>query len=324
LAGLADRVEWLVRADDGERVVPVSARMTMDDEYWRATIERFDLSDGLRVFLTNAEVHRDLVFDTHQAEAEPWLLSHIPVTGDARLGFADGVAVDIGPQRSALFLPAERRGIFNLAPQPSLRHAGYSVRANRVRQMFGDDLPEAITAMIGEYGPTRLVETATGIRMRRLAASLFGETLQGPLRLIFMEGVSLQLLAMQAAAAGSRGRSRRGLSPRDGRRLEAARDRLVADMVRPPSLGMLAVSAGMSERALNAGFRHLYGRSVYEVLRDERLEHARVALETTDAGVKQIAHRVGYSHVTNFTNAFTRRYGVSPGRLRNRGTDDTS
>jgi AraC-like DNA-binding protein len=83
-------------------------------------------------------------------------------------------------------------------------------------------------------------------------------------------------------------------------------------------VGELAATAGMSESALNAGFRALFGGSVYEILRDERLEHARIALETTDTPVKQIAFRVGYNHVTNFINAFTTRYGTSPARLRGR------
>src|SRR5262249_8912724 len=80
----ADRVEWLLRADETARAVPVSARMVMDDEFWRASIERFEPSDGLSIFLTSAEVHRDFVFDTHQAEPDPRLLGHIPVSGHAR------------------------------------------------------------------------------------------------------------------------------------------------------------------------------------------------------------------------------------------------
>jgi AraC-like DNA-binding protein len=316
------RVEWLLRADDAARPVPVSARMAMDDEYWRATIERFDPSDGLRIFLTAADVHREFVFDTHQTEPDSWLLSHVPVSGAVRLSFSDGVVTDIGPKLSALFQPAERRGVFTLSPQRDLRHVGYSVRADRVRQMFGDELPERLAGMIGDYGPTRLIETATSVRMRGLAVSLFAERLQGPLRLIYMEGVALQLLAIQAAELDAGARPT--ISTGDRRALEEARDRLTADMANPPNIGALAVSAGMSERALNAGFRSLFGGTVYEVLRDERLAVARLALETGEASIKQIAHRVGYSHVSNFTAAFTRRYGKPPLRYMRARAGDAS
>jgi AraC-like DNA-binding protein len=312
VAGTPAKIEWLLRADGTARAVPVASRMAMDDEFWNGSIERFNPSDGLRLFLTSAEIHRGFVFDTHQAEPEPWLLGHVPVNGHALLGFSDGVSVDVDPQRSALFLPAERRGIFTLRPQKSLRHAGISVRDDRVRQMFGADLPEAIAGLLGQYGPTRLIEITTGTRLRRLAASLFNERLQGALRLVFMEGVALQILALQASAAGSRNRTTRDLSLRSRRAIEAARERLLADIADPPSIGALAHGAGLSERALNAGFRRLYGGTVYEVLRDERLSHARIALETGATSLKQLAHSVGYSHVSNFSAAFARRYGVPP------------
>jgi AraC-like DNA-binding protein len=312
VAGPTGRIEWLLRANGTERAVPVATRMAMDDEFWRGSIERFNPSDGLRLFLTSAEIHRDFVFDTHQANPEPWLLGHIPVNGHALLGFTDGVSIDVDPRRSALFLPAERRGIFTLRPQKSLRHAGISVRTDRVRQMFGDDLPEIIVRLLGEYGPTRLIETPTGTQLRRVAASLFSEHLQGALRLVFMEGTALQILALQASAAGSRSRTPRDLSVRSRNAIEAARERLLADIADPPSIGALADGAGLSERALNAGFRRLFGGSVYEVLRDERLAHARLALETGAISIKQVAHRVGYSHVSNFSAAFARRYGLPP------------
>jgi AraC-like DNA-binding protein len=315
VAGSTEKVEWLLRADGTARTVTVASLMAMDDEFWRASIERFTPSDGLRLFLTSAEIHRDFVFDTHQAEPEPWLLGHVPVSGHAVLGFTDGVSVAVDPERSALFLPAERRGIFTLRPQKSFRHAGISVRIDRVRQMFGDDLPEAVAGLLGDYGPTRLIETPTGTRLRRAAASLFNERLQGALRLIFMEGVVIQILALQASAAGSRRRKPGELSARTRRLIETAREILVASIADPPSIGALADQVGISERALNAGFRSLYGGTVYEVLRDERLAHARMALETGEASIKQVAHRVGYSHVSNFSTAFARRYGMPPLRF---------
>ena len=320
------KVEWLIRTGDVERAVAVSDRMTIEDASWRATIERFEPAEGIWVFLSSADIHREVVFDTHQHEVEPRLLSQIPVRGNARLAFADGVAVDVGATRSALFLPARRRGIFTLQPQKGLRHAGLSIAVDRVRQMFGDELPPEIESLIGDYGATRLVEAASSLAIRRLAASLFADTLRGSLRMMFMEGVALQLLAMQAAAAAQGGRARSRHPGRPARGVvEAAHQQLLADMADPPSLGALAAAAGISGKALNAGFRRLYGGTVFEVLRDERLEHARIALEGSDVPIKQIAHRVGYSHVSNFTAAFTRRYGVSPARyLRRRSGEADS
>jgi AraC-like DNA-binding protein len=149
--------------------------------------------------------------------------------------------------------------------------------------------------------------------MRRLAQALFATRFNGPLRLISMEGVVIQLLAAQIAAAEQPSYARqRVLSLQERQAVSAARDRLLADMRRPPSLGELSALTGLSERRLNAGFRTLFGTTVFESLRNQRLEHARVAFKTTQLPLKEIAFRVGYNHVSNFINAFTARYGAPP------------
>ncbi len=55
--------------------------------------------------------------------------------------------------------------------------------------------------------------------------------------------------------------------------------------------------------------------TAFELLRNERLEHARLAMEAGLA-LKVVAERVGYGHVANFIAAFTQRYGAPPGRYR--------
>lgn len=322
MATRSDRSEWLLGAEDAERAAPAPTRIAFDDEFWCASIERFSPSDGLVLTLSSADVHRAHVFVARQAEPEPWLLSHIPVRGGARIGFPDGVSADVDPVRSLLFLPAERRASFALAPQKGLRQAGIALRSDRVRQMFGDEIAEQITAMIEEYGPTRLIQIGTSLHMRRLASSLFDGRLRGVLRAIFLEGVCLQIIALQAAAAEGRHRSHR-LTERSRHAIAAAHERLLADIANPPSLAALAGEVGMTDKALNAGFRRLYGGTVFEVLRNERLDHARLALETGQVSIKQVAHRVGYSHVSNFTAAFNRRYNTTPLRYQ-RGSQATA
>ena len=149
--------------------------------------------------------------------------------------------------------------------------------------------------------------------MRGVAEGLFGRGLNGSLRTLMMEGAVIQLLALQAAAAESRppARHRRPLSARERRSIREARERLLADMRRPPTLGELASAVGLTEKRLNSGFRTVFGATVFGILRDERLEHARIALKS-GGSLKQVAFRVGYDHVTNFINAFAARYGAPP------------
>ena len=124
-----------------------------------------------------------------------------------------------------------------------------------------------------------------------------------------MEGVVLQLVAVQAAAAAEQplSRERDGLTAREGTAVEEARQRLLVDMRNPPALGDLADAVGLSEKRLNSGFRQMFGATAFETLRNQRLEHARQALEEGAVSLKEVSFRVGYTHVSNFVHAFRAR-----------------
>jgi AraC-like DNA-binding protein len=314
---LPAKVDWLLREGEAERPVATGRLIEIDDDHWRATIERIDIGSGMRVFLATADVRRALSLEPHHSEPEPWLVSDIAVKGSVSLALSDGQNAQITSDQSVLFRPADRRAEFTPAARQSLQLAGYMLRADRVSGMFDGNVPKAILPLI-ERAPaaSQLVKVPTAGRIRRLAASLFSRDLRGPLRIVFMEGIVLQLFALQAGAeaASLRRRDLRAPAGRERAAILAARERLLADMRNPPTLGELAAAAGMTAKALNAGFRALFGATIFEILRNERLEHARIAIEREDVPVKQVAHRVGYNHVTNFIRAFTARFGAPPGQ----------
>jgi len=162
----------------------------------------------------------------------------------------------------------------------------------------------------------RIVAMPATRRIRDLGAALFAPGLNGPLRRLYQEGVVLQLLAAQVAAVARQpsARQRDGLTARERTAVLEARERLLADMRAPPGLSELAAAVGLTEKRLNAAFRILFGATAFETLRNERLEHARIAFEAGESSLKEIAFRVGYNHTTNFISAFTARYGAPPGR----------
>jgi len=86
--------------------------------------------------------------------------------------------------------------------------------------------------------------------------------------------------------------------------------------VSPPSLDDLAREVGVSRSGLCAGFRQLLGKSIFGYIQDLRMERALTLLNETQTSITEIAHAVGYSHLSNFTVAVQRRFGMSPKELR--------
>lgn len=314
-------IEWLLHAATDRRALRVETRTAVSDADWTGTIERLELDAGLRIYLVAADVARDMVLEPRNTALSPLFASQLSVSGDVGIVFPDGVTTRFSPERAIFFRPTVNVARFGLRGGQRVKAAGYAFETDRLLRLFDGRLPEPLRPLVETHRDlTQVVDMAATARMRRLAEALFAPDLNGPLRILYMEGVVLQLLAIQAAAAESRRRTplRLSLSEPERAKVLEARDRLLADMRSPPTLGALAFAVGLTERRLSAGFRAVFGMSAYELLRDARLEHARLALETEAVVLKEIAYRVGYNHATNFINAFTARFGVSPRRWADR------
>lgn len=101
----------------------------------------------------------------------------------------------------------------------------------------------------------------------------------------------------------------------DLNRVRQARQLLLEQMEDPPSVPDLARQVGLNELKLKAGFRRLWGTTVYGLLRKERLEEARRFLLAGQGNVGEAAFRVGYTNTSHFASAFQREFGVAPGAI---------
>tara|TARA_R100001129_G_scaffold181546_4_gene161006 strand:+ start:9393 stop:10349 length:957 start_codon:yes stop_codon:yes gene_type:complete len=311
---MSNNVEWLLQEATGDRSLHVEKRMMIDDGNWTAEIERLEIGPGLRVFLATADVHKDLTVQPADGEADIWLNSDVAVSGRVDIHLSDGPKTHVGPDHAILFRPLVRVVDYHLAAGQQIKMAGYGLHIDRVIRLFDGDVPDELLPLVEPtIGESRIFGMKRTRQLRNLAQNLFAPGLNGPLRTLFMEGTILQLLAAQAAGR-PRNRISGELSKPERDSVRAARDLLLADMRNPPSLGELASAVGLTEKRLNAGFRKIFGATAFEVLRNHRLAHARIALSTESTPMKVIAYRVGYNHVTNFINAYTARYGDPPGR----------
>lgn len=312
-------IEWLLRepghTPGQEIVLPLGPPFVVDDADWRAVVERVIVSPSLHVYLTDALAHRDISVEPTPERTDECLANQVTIEGRADIAFEGYGSTRATSREAVLFRTHRRSTVYSLKAGTRFHSVGYSLSLERVVRLFDGEVP-AVLAPLLEPEPvaTRFVTARGTSVMRTIAGTLFARGLNGPLRRLTMEGAVIHLLAMQAAATERSATRRRpaGLSPREREAVAEARRLLLADMRAPPTLGELADAVGFTERRLNAGFRLLFGASVFETLRGERLEHARLAFEAGGVSLKEVAFRVGYNHVTNFISAFRARYGAPP------------
>ncbi|RVU84642.1 AraC family transcriptional regulator [Leucothrix sargassi] len=78
----------------------------------------------------------------------------------------------------------------------------------------------------------------------------------------------------------------------------------------------IANEVNLSVSTLQRRFKSMFGMTVIEYARIERLEKAKRALIVDDLSVGEVAYLTGYQHSSSFVSAFTKHFGMSPARYK--------
>ncbi|MDT8896039.1 AraC family transcriptional regulator [Halomonas sp. I1] len=198
----------------------------------------------------------------------------------------------------------ERHGLSAVQP------AGQRIRAltlgldeSRLSTLVDEPVPYQGSRMRAWHLPATL---------RHALEEAIDSPLEGAAQRLQLEGLSLQLLAHGLPAPHREATTSQ--PPGERQRLARVREALRADPAREHRLESLAELAAMSPASLRRKYRAAFGNSVFDDLRECRLDLARAYL-MRGFSVQQAAHFCGYRHASNFATAFRRRYGISPSSL---------
>jgi AraC-like DNA-binding protein len=98
--------------------------------------------------------------------------------------------------------------------------------------------------------------------------------------------------------------------------LRRATEMLMEESGPEVSMATIADALNMSRGQFFRAFRETTGTTPYQWVLNQRLDHARQMLRTTDLPLAQIALHCGFFDQSHLTRIFSREMGVSPGRWR--------
>lgn len=149
----------------------------------------------------------------------------------------------------------------------------------------------------------------------KLDCCLSGE--DGAVNRLLIESCALELLSINLERLiyeGGRGAS--GLSRTEVDSLKYAREILLNRLESPPSLLEPSRLVNLNDCKLKRSFKLLFGKTVYEYVREQRLEKAFYLLESGKCNVSEAAFSVGYTNISHFSEAFQKKYGVLPRKVK--------
>ncbi|MGO3858713.1 MAG: helix-turn-helix transcriptional regulator [Neisseriaceae bacterium] len=140
---------------------------------------------------------------------------------------------------------------------------------------------------------------------------------ESPLQRLFLYGKALELMANAFSSFKSHSHhdARISLNTADTKRFHEVKALLQERLSHPPKLSELAQFAGMNVSKLTFGFKQLFGLSVYDFIRQQRLEMAYHMLVTQQMSIGDVAHACGYTD-SHFSKVFKQRFGCLPSQIR--------
>jgi AraC family transcriptional regulator, transcriptional activator of the genes for pyochelin and ferripyochelin receptors len=175
-------------------------------------------------------------------------------------------------------------------------------------------LPRPLQVLMGECKRFHQSLGQISPMMRQVLQQILCCPYQSITQQLYLESKALELLALQFICLEDDVSTSKQLllKSRDLERVQYAKEILVQNLNKPPSLKQLTHQTGLSDRALQQGFRYLFGTTVFGYFHNYRLEQAQYLLHQPHATVGRVATQVGYRNPEAFSTAFRRKFGVNP------------
>lgn len=200
----------------------------------------------------------------------------------------------------------------------------YSCQVEGSFDFFLLELNRAFLDDIAHRGETRGPAELT--RIAALSDPILGHLAQTMLPALADPASTSALFAEQIGTAMvthlfSRYGQNRPRSPRRAPRLanpalRRATEMLMDESNPEPSMASIADALQMSRGQFFRAFRETTGTTPYQWVLNQRVDHARQLLRTTDLALAEIALHCGFFDQSHLTRIFSREVGVSPGRWR--------
>lgn len=176
------------------------------------------------------------------------------------------------------------------------------------------ELPAATKERICDRGSFSEIGTIDSA-MRSALMQILHCPFQGKTKQIYLESKCLELITLKLEQLKQRDKptdKSYSLKSEDRDRIYLAKDILIANFDRPPSLTELARQIGLNDCTLKRGFREVFGTTAFGYLHNYRLEQARLLLLESRLNISEIAFKVGFASYTSLSRGFRKKYGVSP------------
>ncbi|UQZ81254.1 Regulatory protein PchR [Paenibacillus konkukensis] len=207
-------------------------------------------------------------------------------------------------------------GDFRLVKQSKQRYQFVEIRMSPEQMLryfeHTDDYRSVENWLEGQMG--RISPLQDCVELKRAVTEIVRSPYRRSLKKLHMESKIMEIILLVLEPYTRAPDSPPGafLKKHDIEKLYAAKGIIAERLENPLSLRELARVTELNEFKLKKGFKQLFGMTVFEYVRDRRLEKGVLLMQVEQLNVGEAAAAVGYNNPSNFSAAFYKKYGCTP------------
>ncbi|MCG8549377.1 MAG: AraC family transcriptional regulator [Desulfobacterales bacterium] len=289
----------------------------LTEQIGRGKMEKLTIRPGLELWTVDCTFNESLRFRLNETRSV--ISFSFSLSGSTR--------IRLDRENQDLFIDQDRQGMFFFHSQTGSSRVEAGRRLTHIniqaspewlfsyledgRLLIPEGLKQAVRSGDQSFFLIRAMTPAMAMAVHQVRHSPFC----GRAERLYLESRILELISRQIAllALDNGQGDSSPLDSADKEGVARARAMLVADIHQTPGLAELSREAGMSHPKLTRCFKSIYGMTLFEYLREIRLNRARVLLEDHNKSVTEASYSVGYSSLSHFARAYRSRFGISPG-----------
>lgn len=206
---------------------------------------------------------------------------------------------------------------YSIEKGQTIRYASVMIPVRVLSQQIGSNVPPVLSPFVSEQDDICHVSTvASNRKIHGLANKLFMTNSTDITQNLIANGLaSLFIAEIISALCGQCHTKPDSVLDWETHVFSDLKAYIDANLGNPLSRALLAAKFSISESNLNRMFVKRTGQTYSDYVREKRLEAAHSALQNTTMTISQIAQSVGYNHLSNFSRAYSQRYGEVPSRI---------
>ena len=318
---MADRNERLGRDESSNHPDSCDPLLQYSDDFNRSWIQVIRIRPGLKVSILDFSPPVDTVinFDVEHAQLIFGYFFSGRVKSTINYGLSRKMGINAKSSYCGIsFLPHLR--VSNKFPAGSPVSAIHiqmdPILLNLMVEEEFDYMPTDFRAIVEGTLDQHYYRSGTMVPSMQIAVcQMLNCPYQGLTKRLFLESKAVELIALQLEQSvfGNNGaKISQALRPADIERIHEAKNIIVHNMQKPPSLLELARQVGLNDFKLKKGFRQVFGKTVFGYLHEHRMEQSRQLLEEGKMNVKEVSYVIGYMNSHSFSDAFKKQFGVRP------------